>query len=457
MKTKKHFLLYLSSFFLIFSSFSLQAQEIDFSEALEKKIIRTGIIGNGGHSGKCLKLSLLSRSNSLLKIKIPAGWIFESEDSSTQDLMVMKEQLFVINPRASKTIDLFTMCTQSNNHSPNKGAYFQVGRLAQNYLLKLAQRVSQGSWHNSSTVQSAVWSIANGESIDNIYGSDTTMVNAVVEVVSEATGRPISAFYTAPREHSITSINTSMEAVVSKDLYAASLRAYDANGVLVREYFNNKRIKKGFFYQRLGVFHTLGDSSKIYLKLEQGGELIAQKEVDNNSQVTELEKVFTTNRIEFEVDKFTKATVAVYDSVDNLYFLMKENKGYNQGENISTLVVKTYLPKNKTFYMKIKEGERTIASQKLILNQDEQKLFPKKYVRGVLQFQLNEDYRGVKVAVYDKNHQKIRTVMDGNLGRGNKRIPFTFFHYKDPKEILYMRVFDANGGLLAEQCVSNCK
>jgi hypothetical protein len=438
-------------------NYSTTAQEIDFAEAVEKKIISTGVIGNGGYNGKCIKLSLISRSSRQVKIKIPAGWIFTSEDTFMQDLMVMKEQLFVINPRSRQSFDLFTMCTQSSNHAPSKGAYFNIGKLAQSHLLKLAEKVSKNKWYQNSTVQSAVWTIANGATIDNIYGTDTAMVNGVVEVVSEATGQPVSAFYTEPREHNLTSINTSMEAFITKDLYSASLRAYDANGTLVREYFNGRRIKKGFFYHRLGLFHTLGDEAKLYLKLEEDGDVISQKEIDVNSQITPLTKVYTTNRIEFELEKGTKATVAVYDSLDNLYFLMKENKQYNQGENISTLVAKTYLPKNKTYYMKIKAGDKTIASQKMILDQGEQKLFPKKYVRGLLQFQLHDDYRGVKVAVFDKNHEKVRTIMDGNLGRGSKRIPFNFYHYRDPKEILYMRVFDKDGGLLAEQCVSNCQ
>ncbi|MEO0469057.1 MAG: hypothetical protein AAF206_05510 [Bacteroidota bacterium] len=429
-------------------------QSLSLTEALSQKLVQIAVKGNGGYRGACLNLGLKNLTGKYLEIEIPAGQLFASKDTSIQDLMVTEDAMLVLGPRQVKRRNLTTMCTQASNASPSEGEAFSFGKMAQGHLLKLAQNISQNGYQNS-TAQSAVWSVANRESIRNIYGQDTTMVRNLASIVSEATGHPIREFILRPRRHHITSIRTSMEVYAPKSYSNASLALFDAEGEVVRTYFVNRIIEKGFVQYRLGASHTRGDSAKLYLRLESEGRLIMEKLVQAGDSIVPLMHLDQQAIMVYDIPRDTKADIGVYDGEGRPIMMLAENKKVYQGSHRGTYIASVHVPREQTYYMQITDQQGNLIDRKILDPQAEKEtVFPKELERGVFAFELKQPVRNAKIAIYDDAGRLKRNLYDINvLQPGAKRIKYAFEHVRGPEARFYIRLLDQDEKILREKCI----
>lgn len=441
--------------FCCVSSISLLAQErITLEQALDQKLVRLAIQGTGGYQGECLRVMIQNLSAEALSLEIPAGQTFASEDSSVQDLMVTKEAMLVLAPSERKIKKLLTMCIQSFNMSPEAGEKFRLGALASGGLLTLAQKISRKGYQNS-TAQSAVWSLANQESVRGIYGEDTAMVRDIARTVSEASGVPMSEFLFRPRTHSITSIRTSIEGLLKRELRSASLDLVTASGERIRTYFENRQLEAGFRQFRVGASHTLGASAELYLRLTEGEEVIMEKAVNPTDRVTPLLHLYQKVALTYEAPADMSTTVGVYDNNDNLYFLIKEGHLIKQGYNRGIFIAGCYVPQGKTYYLKVKQGDEIVAAQQLDPNSPPPQLFAKIALQGEFYFEVRNTLNNAKVAIYTELGEMRRLIYDINhLKPGKKHISYHFQHYDGPDESFYIRLVGEEGTTLAEKKIS---
>ncbi|MEL7531769.1 MAG: hypothetical protein AAFN10_10695 [Bacteroidota bacterium] len=433
----------------------LQAQErISLAQALDQKLVRIAIQGMGGYQGEALRILVENLSPNVLSLEIPAGQIFASEDTSVQDLMLTQEAMMALRPKERKSRTLWTMCTQSFNMSPKKGERFSLGALASGGLLTLAQKISKKGYQNS-TAQSAVWSLANQESVKSIYGSDTSMVRDIARTVSEASGVPMSEFVFVPRTHHITSIRTSLEGLLNKELVGARLDLVKASGERIRTYFENRRLEAGFRQFRVGASHTLGDSAELYLRLSVGDEVVLERSISAGDSVSPLLHLYQKVAINYEVTEDMLTTVGVYDEADQLYFLIKDKHAVKSGYNRGIFIAGCYVPLGKTYSIKVKMGDRIIAEQKLDPNAPEPQLFAKITLRGDFGFELSEELKNAKVAIYTESGELRRLIYEiHHLNVGKKRISYHFQHFDGPAETFYIRLVREDGSIAAEKRIS---
>ncbi|MEO1451675.1 MAG: hypothetical protein AAFV07_19255, partial [Bacteroidota bacterium] len=123
---------------LCFPLWGMGQSEISLQEAVEKGWVASRVVGLGGYNGVAIELSLKSRTSSALKVEVPAGWTFGSEDSSVQNLMVTYPVVIDLPPRGVARDSLRTVCTQRNNMGPKRGERFRIGEMASQRLRRLA-------------------------------------------------------------------------------------------------------------------------------------------------------------------------------------------------------------------------------------------------------------------------------------------------------------------------------
>ncbi|MDX2245181.1 MAG: hypothetical protein SF052_00280 [Bacteroidia bacterium] len=433
-------------------SFSLNAQQrIPLEKALAQRLVKIMVKGNGGFQGQCIKLALKNETNGVISVEVPPGQMFISEDSSVQDLITTAPVYVALEPGGSKTTDIFTMCTQSYNMSPSSGERFDIGTMAEGYLRELAEKIAKGNYQNS-TAQSAIWAVANRDPIADIYGTDTAMVRDVVSVVSEAWGIPVSQFNLQPREHRITSINTSMEGLIRKHIYQARLAVYDKEGNLVRQYFEGKHFEPGFMQYRIGVNHTMGDSAELYLRLTDGTEVIMERQVFADDTIAPLKRIHAQAVMTFLVKESGEASVGVYDSEDQLYFYIVENRTIREGFNRGTYIAGKHLPPGKDYYIKVKMKGETLASEKIDPNSAEPQVYPLREVSGIFSFRQEQAVDNVKLIIYDREGRVKKMLFDiHHLNPGDKRYSYRFEHRDGPDAVFFVRLVDAEGKVLQEK------
>ncbi|MGB0521791.1 MAG: hypothetical protein ACPGJS_02465 [Flammeovirgaceae bacterium] len=442
----------------LFICLQVQAVKITLAEAIKKRQVQVIAQGNGGYSGKALKISTTNRTNSKLEIEVEAGTIFQSADEAEQDLMVTKEELFVLQPRGKSIFHLFTMCIQSHNMSPARQALFTFNRMAQGDLLKLVQLINENNYQHS-TAQSAVWAITDGGSIDEIYGSDTAMVRKLASVVGPARNIPTHRFNYTPRVHQITTIKTSIECLVPDYLEGVALRAYEKeSGRLVRELFKDKSFKPGFYQFKGGINHTLGDSAQFILRLEQGDQIISEKTATLQDTVPKLQKMPETF-VSFDLPKETTIRGGIYDSDDKLYVLLADKKKLFAGFNRIDFIKSRDLPQNKEYFFKVKDMEgNTIVKQTFHLDQATRKNFKTITKRGTYRFRMDRGMIDLKLAIYDQHDRIVWVVFNNSrLTKGAKSIPYVFQHRQGPDAPFKIKLTGKDGKVIREKCIVNCR
>lgn len=433
----------------------LQAQErVTLAQALDQKLVRIAIQATGGYQGEALRLLVENLSPNVLSLEIPAGQIFSSEDSAVQDLMVTQEAMMALRPRERKSRSLWTMCTQSFNMSPKQGERFSLGDMASGGLLALAQKISTKGYQNS-TAQSAVWSLANQESVRSIYGNDTSMVRDIAITVSEATGVPMSDFVFVPRTHYITSIRTSLEGLIKEKLVGARLDLFNASGERIRTYFENRNLEAGFRQFKVGASHTLGDSAELRLRLRVGDEVVMERVISAGDSVTPLMHLYQKVAINYEVEEDMLTTVGVYDEAEQLHFLINDKHAVKRGYNRGIFIAGCHVPLAGTYYIKVKHNAETIASQVLDPKAPAPQLFAKITLRGEFGFEISEELNNAKVAIYTETGELRRLIYEiHHLNAGKKRISYHFQHFDGPEQSFYIRLLREDGSIAAEKKIS---
>lgn len=145
--------------------------------------------GTGIYAGESIRVEVRNTSGKPLRASIPPGWVFNSVNEQVQDLIVVREEVFVLAPGASRMITCRAFCTQGNLRGPRDGEPYAPGSLGAPRLVELAQAVDRAPYDDA-LVQSAVWTLSNGYSIAGMGALDSTAADTLRYVVSRLCGQP---------------------------------------------------------------------------------------------------------------------------------------------------------------------------------------------------------------------------------------------------------------------------
>ncbi len=140
---------------------------IALSEALKTGKVNAKLTGLGGHSGKCVSMTIENKSGKSTSFLLRAGEIMNSEDEGEQDLLVVHDQNIPLAAGQKKNVQLEGFCCQLHNASPGSGSGFKLGKQASDNLKKLCVWL-KGKPIPYEVLQEAVWCLSDGNSPSNI-------------------------------------------------------------------------------------------------------------------------------------------------------------------------------------------------------------------------------------------------------------------------------------------------
>jgi len=157
---------------------------VSIEKATENKLVILSISGNGkGHAGNCISLTIVNNSPDSVHYHLEAGRKLKSDDTTTQNILVVKEQMLSIAAKKKCTVQVFGFCCQAHNQSPNETSKYSVGKMADKNLVELAKFLNKKSFPVSN-IQSAIWAISDNEPITSISGDDTSAVRQLRQKVA---------------------------------------------------------------------------------------------------------------------------------------------------------------------------------------------------------------------------------------------------------------------------------
>lgn len=238
---------FLFAYLLLLSNF-LFSKSIDLNEALSQNLISIEVISEGGYSGKNLKISFLNQSKKNLEIKIPVGQIFNSEDSTQQDLIITKGKVLAIEKGQKRIGKFYGMCIQADNRSPNMGSTFNIGSVATGALLKVVEYIFFNRLYEDDSAQPAIWAVTNNHRVHNIYHPELR------EFVAKTLGREIPKYTIlnslndnpgeAAYQYAPAKLEGDFQYRLDQD-EKVSFGLFNENGEEVRSFFEDKDQKRG--------------------------------------------------------------------------------------------------------------------------------------------------------------------------------------------------------------------
>ncbi|MFN6036900.1 MAG: hypothetical protein ACK452_00400 [Bacteroidota bacterium] len=178
-----------------------RGRSLTIDQAIKLKAAKVKVNRVIGYSGKCLSLSVLNLTDDSLYLLVTPGWVFDSDDSTKQDLMVIKEFMFAMDGGQSKLGDIFANCCQMKKLSPT-GSKFSKTKTAKLELRSLAEFLNENDYP-SNVVCNAVWAISDNQPISSICGSGSEKDQELRKKVSELMKKelPWYSVITETKEH----------------------------------------------------------------------------------------------------------------------------------------------------------------------------------------------------------------------------------------------------------------
>lgn len=169
-------------------------------DAVEKKMIGYKITGSwnqydqqqfldadGQYFGKCMTIDIKSKVDSTIRIYIVNGLMLMCEDTATQDMIITKPIYVELEPRKSKTVQLYAMCSEIHDFMPHSQTSYSVGSMADNNLVAITKAIDDMFMHNV-VGQGAVWAYTDNATEEDIrkYGATGASIELTIQVLNKA-------------------------------------------------------------------------------------------------------------------------------------------------------------------------------------------------------------------------------------------------------------------------------
>lgn len=448
----KHLLIFFSLLFCV--SLFAQNTSLELAQAVAAKKIVVQVKGLGGYHGKCIRLGIKNITTQTIVINVTEGWVFVSDDTTVQDLIVIQPLIVAVKPGEIQYAEVNTMCTQSHNACPSRAENFSLGKKAEGDLLKLAQYLGQNKYL-SSTAQSAVWAVADRSNMKDIYGQNLAEVKGIAKMVSELLQIPMPTVF-APKPHHITNISTSLEWRTDKELPHAKLEIFDEAGNLQQTCFADKNFKAGFNQWKFGFFHTDEDSAKqFFIRLSNNNEVIAQRWISPQDSVLQLHYFDTQTLLHFDATEARTADVGIFDEKGELYFPITYDLAIPKGHHNKTFIIGKRLPAEKKYTLKIQDKAGNLIAEKTVNPNETAQNYAQIVLNKVFTCKLEKEMTGASLFIVNENNEKCMTLFqNSHLYPGEKTYNYTFKHFMGPTMKFRIRLTDAEGNVIVEKGVN---
>ncbi len=142
---------------------SLHAAPVEFADALRNRWIALEAYSTDAFGAGALRL-VITNQHKVMELSIPAGWIFESVDSTYQNYVTTNSVLVSLERDQKRTLRLNAYCINPGRAAPKvQNAYISKGP-ATGLLAELARYVNTHK-PDPDAVQSAVWAAHNGHEL----------------------------------------------------------------------------------------------------------------------------------------------------------------------------------------------------------------------------------------------------------------------------------------------------
>lgn len=262
---------------------------IELSKALANNMVSLKATAtNNGYNGRGLKLELTNKGGSALMVTMDQAVILEPDSNGYQPLILAGEEMLVLQPFKSNSVEVQTFCGYSSRRAPYEQLSYTYDHVGSDTLKALLLYIKQNHLFDG-LGQSAVWVLTNDHSLNNVYDhSREAQSKKLIAFLASLTGKSLPTYYIStdnsntPGETAYNpkplKIYASFEQKIT-DVKTLTLGVYDSQGILRQPVFQNKTFGKGGHRFKVEFEAKDVPPGKYYIRLMEEDVVLEETEV----------------------------------------------------------------------------------------------------------------------------------------------------------------------------------
>ncbi len=162
-------------------------------DAVANKTVTVEFLSNGGHRGHCLQMIIENKKSNTNRIQVEPGTYLENDDKTRQDIIIVDNQFFVLQPKEKRTILLNGLCCKSKRASPLKGKPFSIRKKTSPDIQKLSMLLIELDEFQYAG-QSAMWNLVDKGDPNQIVGADSVKTMKLRQFIGQALNKEVKPF-----------------------------------------------------------------------------------------------------------------------------------------------------------------------------------------------------------------------------------------------------------------------
>lgn len=178
---------FLFCFSFVFQIRGANEDEIDIAAWCKSGKLQLELVSLGGHQGECVQMRVKNRSAELIQTRLEPGRKLISEDSSAQDIFIVKTLAIRLAAGEEKQFSANGFCCRASRHSPAMGMKFKLGELMPSTWVQVAELIDKNNFP-SSAIQAAVWALSDNHAVAAIQSDKPLVVESLRRLVAQVKG-----------------------------------------------------------------------------------------------------------------------------------------------------------------------------------------------------------------------------------------------------------------------------
>ena len=187
---------------MIFTALQLSAkhQKLNLQKAIDLKLVKARATSLGGHAGACMQMHLTNLGKDSLIVLIEAGRRLNSLDDKAQDILIVQQQVISLRKAEEKSFTVKGYCCQASKSAPKTNARYDVNKLADSSLVKLARYLSLNTFEQD-VEQQAVWAISDKQPAARITAKNDSLILPLRCFVADIKGEKLPWYTVVSRTY----------------------------------------------------------------------------------------------------------------------------------------------------------------------------------------------------------------------------------------------------------------
>ena len=423
---------------------SIKSFSISLPQAIQENKVTVTFTNNGHFKGQSTEVIITNISTSNVELNSNLGIIIQSEDNTSQNLVISEPIVAQLAPKKTFSKLVNTFCVNLFKASPHKDEKYTYKEEADFYLMKMLTFIYTKKTLTDES-QNAVWACVDGKKNLYISNQKTPHILELQKLVASIHDEKV-ALKLIPKDTVLSIENyRSFQIQGSYDLFIKKEGSYtalleDSTGKALYTFLKNEQHPNGLYPLRYMYNYNDAKEKPFYITIYLNGQIIEKNKAINDPRPKRYERLSFKSTTVFNIKQPVMANLNIVDSSGNIYINYFSNKKLQAGTLPFDYSFTSSRPTNALLYLQLTDNSGKVYSR--------QELSTTKNLialQGMIHARLQQG-TDVVFGLYSKEDVLLEEFENRRFDKGLQMLSYRFTFDKTSKEEVFLKLKDKRTG-----------